>query len=370
MTLLRILGVGIRAVTAALPERLVTLDDFAELFGAKEVARIAKSTGIQSIREAKSLHTSDLMIAACRNLFHQGLASAQEIDGLIVVTQTPDSWVPGVGYIVQRALGLPQHCLVLNVSAGCSGYVSGLVQAGALITSGVCKKILLCTGDVTTKLLDERDRHVKMLFGDAGSATLLEPGEGSFEFICGNDGKGHEALESDITYDKDGAHQVSASIGCLRMDGTAVMNFALSRVPQTIKTLLNGSGLSPASLDLLVLHQANEFMLSYLRRMIGIAPEKMPIDIDGVGNTSSTSIPIVLSRHGAIGTPQAENVVLCGFGAGLSWGALRLSLRHTIAVPPCYVSEQAQQLIPAGVADGEHRGVPADMNRPSAPAIA
>lgn len=341
MTMRSIPGVAIRAVTAALPERLVTLDDFAEHFGAKEVARIVKSTGIQSIREAKSLHTSDLMIAACRNLLDQGHSSAQEIDGLIVVTQTPDSWVPGVGYIVQQALGLPQHCLVLNVSIGCTGYVSGLVQAGALISSGACQKVLLCTGDVTTKLLDERDRHVKMLFGDAGSATLLEPGDGSFEFICGTDGSGRDALKSDIAYAKDEDRQVSATIGCLRMDGTAVMNFALSRVPQTIKALLNATGLNLASLDLLVLHQANEFMLNYLRRMIGVAPEKMPIDIDGVGNTSSTSIPIVLCRHDAIGTPQAENVVLCGFGAGLSWGALRVDLRHTIAVPSCYVSEQA-----------------------------
>ncbi|WP_445177890.1 3-oxoacyl-ACP synthase III family protein [Pseudomonas sp. McL0111] len=342
MSMLTIAGVAIRAVTAALPERSVTLDDFAELFGAKEVARIAKSTGIQSIRETRSLHTSDLMIAACRNLIDQGHCSAQEIDGLIVVTQTPDSWVPGVGFIVQQALGLPQHCLVLNVAAGCSGYVSALVQAGALISSGACKKVLLCTGDVTTKILDERDRHVKMLFGDAASATLLEPGEGTFEFICGADGSGGDALQSDITYAKDESSHTCATIQRLQMDGTAVMNFALNRVPQTVKALLQATGLTPASLDLLVLHQANEFMLNYLRRMIGVAVEKMPVDIDGVGNTSSTSIPIVLSRHPAMGTPQAEHVVLCGFGAGLSWGALKVDLRYTHAVPPCDVPEKTR----------------------------
>ncbi|WP_438298988.1 3-oxoacyl-ACP synthase III family protein [Pseudomonas sp. NMS19W] len=283
------------------------------------------------------------MIAACRHLLDQGVCAAQEIDGLIVVTQTPDSWVPGVGFLVQQALGLPQHCLVLNVSAGCSGYVTALVQAGALIAAGACKKVLLCTGDVTTKLLDGRDRHVKMLFGDAASATLLEAGEGTFEFLCGADGSGREALESDIAYTPEGDSQTRASIQRLQMDGTAVMNFALNRVPQTVKSLLDATGLTPASLDLLVLHQANGFMLNYLRRMIGVAPEKMPIDIDDVGNTSSTSIPIVLSRHGAVGTAQAQNVVLCGFGAGLSWGALKLDLRRTLAVPPCYVPEEATQ---------------------------
>ncbi|MBT9265026.1 ketoacyl-ACP synthase III [Pseudomonas sp. MG-9] len=340
MSLLTIEGVAIRAVTAALPERRVTEEDFAELFGAKEVARIAKSTGIQSIRETKTLHTSDLIIAACRNLLDQGHAAAADIDGLIVVTQTPDSWVPGVGFMVQQALGLPQHCLVLNVAAGCSGYISALVQAGALISSGACKKILLCTGDVTTRILDERDRHVKMLFGDAASATLLEPGAGKFEFICGADGSGGAALQSDIAYAREEGSHVCATIQRLQMDGTAVMNFALNRVPQTVKALLDATGSSAATLDLLVLHQANEFMLNYLRRMIGVAAEKMPVDIDGVGNTSSTSIPIVLSRHATIGTPQAEHVVLCGFGAGLSWGALKVDLRQTTAVARCEVPEK------------------------------
>jgi 3-oxoacyl-[acyl-carrier-protein] synthase-3 len=339
-----IAGVAIRAVSAALPERAVTLDDFEQLFGAKEVARIARSTGIASIREAKSLHTSELIIAACRNLFTDEVCHPHEIDGLVVVTQTPDSWVPGVGFIVQHELGLPQHCLVSNVSAGCSGYVTGLLQAGALISSGACKKVLLCTGDVTTKLMDERDRHVRMLFGDGASVTLLESGDGAFEFMCGADGSGRKALESGIEYAISDGSRVSAMIGSLQMDGTAVMNFALSRVPKIIKALLESTGLTLASLDLLVLHQANEFMLNYLRRIIGVAPDKMPIDVDGVGNTSSTSIPVVLSRHDAIGTPQAQHVVLCGFGAGLSWGAVKVDLRHTVAIPPSYLSERPKQL--------------------------
>ncbi|MEK6748144.1 MAG: ketoacyl-ACP synthase III [Pseudomonadota bacterium] len=344
MSIRTISGVAIRAVSVALPERVVTLDDFGQLFGTKEVARIVKSTGITSIREARSLHTSDLIIAACRNLFVDGVCNPREIDGLVVVTQTPDSWVPGVGFIVQHELGLPQHCLVSNVSASCSGYVTGLLQAGALISSGACKKVLLSTGDVTTKLMDERDRHLKMLFGDGASATLIEPGDGTFEFMCGADGSGRNSLESDIEYVKNDGSRVSAKIFSLQMDGAAVMNFALKRVPEIIKALLQSTGLTPASLDLLVLHQANVFMLNYLRRMIGVAPEKMPIAVDGVGNTSSTSIPVVLSRHNAIGTPQAQHVVLCGFGAGLSWGAVKVDLRRTFAARTAYLSEKPENL--------------------------
>lgn len=339
MTMRTIPGVAIRAVTAALPERLVTQDDFGQLFGEKEVARIAKSTGIGAIREAGSLHTSDLILAACRNLLAQNLFTPDEIDGLIVVTQTPDSWSPGVGFIVHQELGLPQHCLVLNVSAGCSGYVTALLQAGSLIASGACSRILLCTGDVTTKILDERDRHVKMLFGDAASATLLTAGQGSMRFMNGTDGSGREALGSNIEYASMDGSRVAAMIHSLRMDGTAVMNFALNRVPAIVKGLLRAIELTPATLDLLVLHQANAFMLNYLRRMIGVEADKMPVDVDGIGNTSSTSIPIVLSRHKAVGTAQAEHVVLCGFGAGLSWGAVSVDLRNTVALAPCYVAE-------------------------------
>lgn len=341
MTMRTISGVAIRAVTAALPERLVTQDDFGKLFGDKEVARIARSTGIGAIRAAGSLHTSDLILAACRHLLAHNVYRPEEIDGLIVVTQTPDSWSPGVGFMVHHELGLPQHCLVLNVSAGCSGYVTALLQAGSLIASGACRNILLCTGDVTTKILDERDRHVKMLFGDAASATLLTAGEGSLRFMNGTDGSGRDSLGSNIEYATAAGTRVAAMIHSLRMDGTAVMNFALNRVPAIIKGLLHEIGLTPATVDLLVLHQANAFMLNYLRRMIGVEADKMPVDVDGIGNTSSTSIPIVLSRHAAIGSAQAEHVVLCGFGAGLSWGAVSVDLRNTVALAPCYVAEKA-----------------------------
>lgn len=110
-----------------------------------------------------------------------------------------------------------------------------------------------------------------------------------------------------------------------------------------VKTLLRDSGSSLEELDLLVLHQANAFMLEYLRRMIGLPAEKVPVDLDGFGNTSSTSIPLVLSRHPALGTPDASNVVFCGFGAGLSWGAVRADLGRTRAISTCLVPQPHQE---------------------------
>lgn len=335
-----ITGVTIRAISTAVPENQATQGDFAELFGEKEVERIVQGTGIKSIREAGSLTTTDLVVAACRNLVERGQCVPESIDGLIVVTQTPDAWSPGVGYAVHRELGLAQDCLVLDVSAGCSGYISALIQAGSLIASGACANILVCTGDVTTKLIDNQDRHVKMLLGDAASATLLSSGNGNLDFVWGTDGTGYYVLGTDIEYCKKDDFAHSAKVGRLHMDGTAVMNFALSRVPAMIKRLLKATGLELDSLDMLVMHQANAFMLNYLRRMIGIDSAKMPVDVDGIGNTSSTSIPLVLSRHDAIGTDKARQVVLCGFGAGLSWGGVRVDMSNTIAVRPVFVHEQ------------------------------
>ncbi len=342
MKLRTINGVSIRAVATALPDKQITQDDFSSLYGSKEVERITKGTGIKSIRQGTSLRTSELIIAACKQLLSKNIVCSDDIDAVIVVTQTPDTWSPGVGFIIQHELGLSQESLVLDLSAGCAGYISAIIQAGALISTGAYKKILLCTGDVTTKLLDDDDRHVRMLFGDGASATLLESGEDKIEFMSGSDGSGYKALGTDIEYKPDSDKKVSALLRRLHMDGTAVMNFALSTVPATVKELLASTGLTTTTLDLLVLHQANEFMINYLRRMIGVEPSKVPIDIDGIGNTSSTSIPIVLSRNKLVGTHNAKNVILCGFGAGLSWGAIKVNLENTVAISPVYVPCEEQ----------------------------
>ncbi|WP_028303029.1 3-oxoacyl-ACP synthase III family protein [Oceanospirillum maris] len=326
-------GVSIRAITAAFPDKIVSFDTFDELFGEKEARRIAKGTGINSIREAGYLNTSDMILAACKNMIENGGVTIDNVDCVIVVTQTPDRWSPGISFYLQDKLGLSTDCFTLDILTGCAGYITGLFQAASLISSKACKKVLLCTGDTTTKIIDDNDRHLKMLFGDAASATLLEAGTDTLDFILGADGSGIDALGAGISYCKEQA-QPANTICSLQMDGTAVMNFALTRVPSVIKELLKKNDLTTETVDLLVLHQANEFMIKYLASIIGISPDKLPIDLDQLGNTSSTSIPYVLSRHTSIGTSDAQNVVLCGFGAGLSWGAVKVNLADTLSVSP------------------------------------
>lgn len=330
----KISGVELRAVSAAVPEFLTTESDFSELYGEKQVARITKETGIRSIREGKALKTSDLICAACESLFSNGVVDVAEVDGLVVVTQTPDDWCPGTSFHVHERLGIAKDCFLSDITAGCAGYITGMTQAAALVSSGACKKVIVCTGDITTQLISDSDQHLRMLFGDAASATLICAGDHEVQVKTGADGSGAGVLGATIEYSK----QTGPCVSNLYMDGMAVLNFALSTVPDLIKDICADSQLEPDDLDLLVLHQANEFIINYLRRTIGIAPEKLPIDVDGLGNTSSTSIPYVLSRHPAVGTKNAENVVLCGFGAGMSWGAVRVNLSQMTSIPPVTVS--------------------------------
>ncbi|WNC88094.1 ketoacyl-ACP synthase III [Paraburkholderia sp. FT54] len=351
MSLRIISGAAIQAVTAAVPEKKTTLKDFSLLYGEREAGRVARTTGVRSKSYAGNLSATDLITAACKNLFSAKITSAAEIDGLIVVTQTPDDWSPGAAFTIHCRLGLSQDCLVTDLNAGCSGYLSALFQAGALVASGACKKVLVCTGDVMSKLISDDDRHVAMLFGDGASATLVGQGTEQIEFMCAADGSGRNLLGAKLRYSEPSEAHVCAEIHGLHMDGEAVMNFALARVPAMVKSLLQATRLTPATLDLLVLHQANEFMLTYLRRIIGVDAAKVPIDIDGFGNTSSTSIPLVLSRHAAIGSPQAKNVVLCGFGVGLSWLAAKVDLQNTVVVPPCVVPDLTHSLATLPISD-------------------
>ena len=294
-------GISIKAITAALPSSTIGEAEFAAIYGERQVARIVRGTGIGSIRTAAGMATSDLIVAAALNLMRGSEIAAGEIDGLIVVTQTPDDWSPGCAYAVHHQLELPTDCVVVDINAGCAGYVSGLIQAASLVVSGACRNVLLCTGDINTRLVDDRDHQVRMLFGDAASATLITVGDE-----------------------------------------------ALRRVPEVIDTLLRSQGKGLEDVDLFALHQPNRFILDYIRNRLGVAPERLPVDVDGIGNTNSTSIPLLLSRRHEKGGEARRNVVMCGFGVGLAWGALLADLSKTHVLAPVEVALEAIQ----GLAEG------------------
>ncbi|HEY6925860.1 MAG TPA: ketoacyl-ACP synthase III [Steroidobacteraceae bacterium] len=324
-------NVQLSALTASLPSESQSMAHFGAQFGELEVKRIVNSTGVETVRIAGDLTTGDLCCAAASHLLDRTGTPPGSIDAIVVVTQTPDDLMPGVAIQLQHRLNLSKECVAFDINYGCSGYVYGLYQAAMLIRAGGCRKVLLCTGDVTSKLLNARDRHVRMVFGDAASASLVEPGEGRFDFVIRSDGGGRRHLNTSLKYGSCTAS--AAQVGYLQMNGTEIMKFALESVPAIIDELLDFCRLGKGDIKLFALHQANGFMLRYLRKSMSLDREAMPVDVRDVGNTGPSSIPLLLSRS-AEHVPLAGESVLCGFGVGLSLGAVRIDLHRTRHIHP------------------------------------
>lgn len=328
-------GVSIRALSAAIPKDVMTLADFATLFGEKEVQRIAKSTGIHQVRVANRLSTVDLCAAAAQALFEAADIDPAGIDGLVVVTQTPDSLMPASSAILADRLGLRNDLPAFDLNFGCSGYIYGLYQAAMLIKAGGCRRVLVCTGDVISKLLNPEDRHVRLVFGDAATCTLLESGDQALGFSFNTDGSGASYLNTALDYTPGLTSRAQAS--GLHMDGGQVMNFALEKVPSAVNAFIRDQGIEPEHVPFFLLHQANKFMLDYLARKLGVAPAKVPVEVADVGNTGPSSIPLMICKRQGREDLRQDNLIACGFGVGLSIGIAHLSLRDAHIIAPVEV---------------------------------
>lgn len=325
-------GIRITAIAAALPRAVLHVSSLAERFGAREVARIAHSTGIDAVRVAGNLTTAELGAAAARPMVGALDIDTASIDGLVLVTQTPDCAMPATSALVAQRLGLRRDIVAFDLNFGCSGYIYGLYQASLLIAAGGCRRVLVCTSDVITKLLHPDDRHVRLVFGDAATATLLEQGEDTIDFAFSTDGGGASHLHTPLAWLGDAS--CAGRIGYLFMDGAQVMSFALEQVPLALDTFLARHGTRREDVPLFLFHQANRFMLHYLGRKLGIAPHKLPVSVATVGNTGPSSIPLTVSLAAQQTHWRERGVVACGFGVGLSVGVARISLHDTLAIAP------------------------------------
>lgn len=333
----------IAGVAAAVPKRRLDLSTLASMWGERDVAKIIQSTGITHVREAPfGMTASDLCEAAARSLFSALGAAPGEVDGIVFVSQTPDHIMPATSAILQHRLQLERRVAAFDVSYGCSGYVYGLLQADLLIHSGLCQKVLVCAGDTTTRFVNPRDRALKMLFGDGGSATLVVPGNDQHAYSVRTDGSGARAL----IVPAGGARQPrSATTGIPRdaedgnarseedlfMDGIAVLYMALRDVPEAIDEAVALTGWTRSDVSFFGLHQANRFMTDYLAKKLKAPPEAVPFGAADVGNTGPASIPVLLAReHSRLAAEgRLARSVLCGFGVGFSVAAMTAPLSDT-----------------------------------------
>lgn len=314
---------SIAAVACAVPKRTVRNADF----HMPELESVCAVTGVMERRWADiGQTTSTFCKAAVSALREEKLFKASELAAVIVVTQTPDTKMPGVAHHIHRHIGAPNSCIAFDVNMACSGYIYGLYLAmqQADISGG---PVLLITGDTTSKLLNPNDRSTVALFGDGASATLIEPSGTAVNFVLGSDGAGVDSLCTGPVH-RDGYLPMEA----IKMIGPSVMNFALRVVPETVEALLTESPW--CARQQYYFHQANKFILDHLVRKCGIRPQDAPSNIERYGNTSSTSIPLLLCSTNA-GTPKTARMDahLIGFGAGYSWGGCALSFNNTDFLP-------------------------------------
>lgn len=327
-------NLAIESVSAYLPE--TRLDLRALGGGNAEAEKIIRATGIEQVRVAAKTQTAaDLCLAAARPLLAGAETPREEIDGVIFVSQTPDYLMPETAFVIQAKLGLSETTLCRDIRIGCSGYIHGLFQAALWISCGACRRVLLLAGDTSTRLANPRDRALRMVFGDAGTATLVSAGKFDAAFAFRSDGSGarklfvpaggfrlpHSEETAKISVDEDGN---ARSANDLFMDGMEIFRFSLACVPANIRETLALAGWEKDDVGLFALHQANAFIVDAVRKNLRVPAERVPVNVRGVGNTGPASVPLLLSmlfgEKSGRTRPELKRALLCGFGIGLSWG--------------------------------------------------
>jgi len=250
-----------------------------------------------------------------------------KIDFILFCTQSPDYFLPTTACILQDKLGLRKNIGAMDFNLGCSGFVYGLAFAKGLISAGIAKSILLITSETYTKHINPKDKANRSIFGDASASAVIEKSESSedYKFCLGTDGSGAENLIV-----KKGAFKTDFELNPnnefdpenLYMNGPEIFNFTIENIPGLVKETLEVNNKIMEDIDYFVFHQANSFMLNYLRKKTKIPAEKFYIDMEKTGNTVSATIPIALKDMMDKGTlKEGDKVLLAGFGVGYSWGA-------------------------------------------------
>ena len=300
--------IGIEAIASYIPTFLESNFAKKEQFGIDD-AFIESKIGVHTVsRKADDEETSDMCIEAFRALRGKVPESAQEVDCIIVCTQNPDGkGLPHTSAIVHGKIGADDECAAFDISLGCSGYVYSLSVITSFMSANGMRKGLLFTADPYSKIVDPNDKNTSLLFGDAATVTLL--GESPvFEIsqtAFGTRGKDHEALQ--------------CLNGRLKMNGRGIFNFAMTDVPPQIMKLMDSGGHVLDEIDLFILHQGSRYMIEMLSKRLKLDAQKVPIRLAEQGNTVSSSIPLILEEY--IDQSAYKNIVISGFGVGLSWAS-------------------------------------------------
>jgi 3-oxoacyl-[acyl-carrier-protein] synthase III len=341
MSIVTFKNVYIAGISAVVPKNIINNRHFSDIFTDKEIENAINTTGIAERRFAdKDICSSDLCFEAAEILLNDMDIDRNSIDLLIFLSQTPDYHQPATAPMLQHRLGLSKSCGSFDINLACSGYIYGLSTAFSYATQNGIDRVLLLVGETLSKIISKSDRATSLLFGDGGTATLIEKSktdsisyfslnsDGSGESVLKINGGGYRNQSSSETIRikefEDGSKRSDENIF---MDGMEVFNFTMREIPKDIKHILKFSNTSLDDIDHIVFHQANKFMTDFFAKKLKYPIERVPYSLQRFGNTSAVSIPLtIVSEMKDFLYRENKKVVMCGYGGGLSWGTALLDL--------------------------------------------
>jgi 3-oxoacyl-[acyl-carrier-protein] synthase-3 len=328
----RIRSPRIVGIASCVPAR--RFDNIADTteFAPDEVRKVVGMAGVSARRIVDDATCStDLCFGAADRLLSELDCDRSTIDVLIMATQTPDYFMPSSSCLLQQRLGLPTTCAAFDLNLGCSAYPYGLWLAASLLATSGFRRVLLLNGETPTRYADRADRSVALLFGDAGSATLLERREpeskaANWSFVLHTDGAGFDDLivRAGGFRDRFSPDQRQHFVS---MNGSNVFNFTIRVIPPLIRDTLELAGLAKEDVDYFIFHQSNRFIMNHLVKKFGLPADRVPIILEEFGNTGGPSVPLTITQ-GGLQRPadRALRLMLLGYGVGLSWGSAMLDL--------------------------------------------
>ena len=348
MPILHFKNVGITAMSACIPRKVIDNYKYTQYFPEEEVRKVVDKVGIYERRFADSnTCSSDLCFAAAERLFTDNQIDRSEIDLLVFVSQTPDYRMPATSILLQDRLKLGRSVIAFDINLGCSGFLYGLSTVYSYMQQQGLRKALLLDGETRSKVYSPKDRRSAFLFGDAGVAALIERDEkfGDSYFSLNSDGS-----RADLIMIKGGGYRYPSSIDTLKekvvdeygnvrsdeqgyMKGADVFNFVIVEIPKDIKNMLQTTRMDKDEIDYYVFHQANNFINSYIAKKLKLDKSKIPTTIHKYGNTSSVSVPLTIVSELQSKLCDRKTLMLSAFGVGLTWGTAVLS------VTDCHISD-------------------------------
>jgi 3-oxoacyl-[acyl-carrier-protein] synthase III len=318
-------SIGITGVGSYVPDRVMTNDDLAELVATSD-EWITERTGIKERHiAAPDQAASDLALPAARDALEQAGLNPAELDLVVVATVTPDMFFPSTGSLLASELGA-HDAAAYDLSAGCTGFMYALAQAYGSVAGGLARNALVVGAETLSKIINWHDRATCVLFGDGAGAVVLGrvPEGGFLGFELGSDGEGGKQLSipGGGSRNPSSAETVAQEMHFLQMNGREVYKFATRVLVSSAEKLLDEVGLTVDDIDLYVPHQANKRIIDHAASKLGIPEEKVFVNVDRFGNTSSASIPLCLAQavqEGRLG--PGTRVLMTGMGAGLTWGS-------------------------------------------------